>query len=86
MLMKFLYFSAPWCGPCRTLGPTMEKIGQKYSVEKINVDENQELSAEFGVRSIPTVILVDESNKELERLVGVKPEGDYYDIFENHNS
>jgi thioredoxin-like negative regulator of GroEL len=86
MLMKFLYFSAPWCGPCRTLGPVMEKVGQKYSVEKINVDENQELSAEFGVRSIPTVILVDESNKELERLVGVKPEGDYYDIFENHNS
>lgn len=86
MLMKFLYFSAPWCGPCRTLGPVMEKVGQKYSVEKINVDENQELSAEFGIRSIPTVILVDESNKELERLVGVKPEGDYYDIFENHNS
>ena len=86
MLMKFLYFSAPWCGPCRTLGPVMEKVGQKYSVEKINVDENQELSAEFGVRSIPTVILVDESNKELERLVGVKPEGDYYDIFENRNS
>ena len=84
--MKYLYFSAPWCGPCRTLGPVMEKVGQKYSVEKINVDENQELSAEFGVRSIPTVILVDESNKELERLVGVKPEGDYYDIFENRNS
>jgi thioredoxin-like negative regulator of GroEL len=82
--MKFLYFSAPWCGPCRTLGPVMEKVGQKYSVEKINVDENQELSAQFGVRSIPMVVLVDESNKELERLVGVKPEGDYYDIFENH--
>jgi thioredoxin-like negative regulator of GroEL len=82
--MKFLYFSAPWCGPCRTLGPVMEKVGQKYSVEKINVDENQELSAQFGVRSIPTVILVNESNEELERLVGVKPEGDYYDIFENH--
>ena len=48
--MKFLYFSAPWCGPCRMLGPVMEKIGQKYSVEKINVDENQELSAQFGVR------------------------------------
>lgn len=62
----------------------MEKVGQKYSVEKINVDDNQELSAQFGVRSIPTVVLVDESNKELERLVGVKPEGDYYDIFENH--
>ena len=84
--MKFLYFSAPWCGPCRMLGPVMEKVGQKYSVEKINVDENQELSAQFGVRSIPTVILVDESNKELERMVGVKPEGYYYDIFENHNS
>ncbi len=57
--MKFLYFSAPWCGPCRTLGPVMEKVGQKYSVEKINVDENQELSAQFGVRSNRTVVLVD---------------------------
>lgn len=84
--MKYLYFSAPWCGPCRMLGPIMEKVGQKYEVEKINVDENQELSAQFGVRNVPTVILVDESNKELERLVGVKAEGDYYDIFENHNS
>lgn len=84
--MKFLYFSAPWCGPCKMLGPVMEKVGQKHTVEKINVDENSELSNQFGVRSIPTVILVDESNKELERLIGVKPEGDYYDIFQNHSS
>lgn len=84
--MKFLYFSAPWCGPCKMLGPTMEKVGQKHQVDKINVDENQELSAEFNVRSVPTVILVDESNNELERLVGVKAEGDYYDIFQNHTS
>ena len=84
--MKYLYFSAPWCGPCRMLGPIMEKVGQKHTVEKINVDENEELSAQFGIRNVPTVILVDESNTELERLVGVKTESDYYDIFENHNS
>jgi thioredoxin 1 len=84
--MKYLYFSAPWCGPCRMLGPIMEKVGQKYTVEKINVDENEELSAQFGIRSVPTVILVDESNTELERTVGVKAEGDYYDIFEKHNA
>jgi thioredoxin-like negative regulator of GroEL len=54
--MKYLYFSAPWCGPCRQYGPVMERVGQTVPVQKVNVDENQQLAMEYSVRSVPTVI------------------------------
>lgn len=68
--MKYVYFSAPWCGPCRLLGPKMEKVAEQVQVEKYNVDENQELAEKFSVRNIPIVILVDNNGKELERILG----------------
>lgn len=68
--MKYIYFSAPWCGPCRLLGPKMEKVAEQVLVEKYNVDENQKLAEKFSVRSIPFVILVDNNGKELERISG----------------
>jgi len=69
-MRKFLYFSAPWCGPCKMFSPLMEEIGQTYTVEKINVDENQELTNKYNVRGVPTVILV-ENDVELWKTVGV---------------
>ena len=68
--MKYIYFSAPWCGPCRLLGPTMEKVSEQVPVEKYNADENLEMTQKFNVRSIPSVILVDSNEKELERILG----------------
>lgn len=68
--MKYIYFSAPWCAPCRLLGPKMEKVAEQVPVEKYNVDENQELARNFSVRSIPIVILVDNNDKEIERILG----------------
>lgn len=68
--MKYIYFSAPWCGPCKMLAPKMEIVAEQITVEKINVDENQELTQKFGIRNVPTVILVDSEDKELERIVG----------------
>lgn len=77
--MKYLYFSAPWCGPCKMLGPKMKKVAETVDVEKINVDENPELAQERLVRNIPTVILVDSSGVEQERFVGVKEPQFYID-------
>ncbi len=54
-------FWAPWCGPCRMVGPVLEKVAELYAgkvrVVKLNVDENQATSMKYGIRSIPTVAL-----------------------------
>ena len=82
--MKYLYFSAPWCGPCKQLAPKMELVAETVTVEKILVDENQEITQQFGVRNIPTVVLIDENEKEIERFVGVNSVEFYLEKFENH--
>jgi putative thioredoxin len=71
-------FWAPWCGPCRALGPLLEKLeresGGRWRLVKVNSDENPELSAQFGVRSIPFVVaFVD--GKPVSQFLGAQPEG-----------
>lgn len=55
-------FYAPWCGPCKMLSPVLDELSQEYSgkidIYKINVDEEEELSMVFGIRSVPTLIFV----------------------------
>jgi len=69
-MKKILYFSAPWCGPCRMLGPTMNSVADQVNFTKINVDEDTNTSVKYGIRNVPTLVLVDQSGKELNRLVG----------------
>lgn len=67
-------FSASWCGPCRMLAPMMESIKPAFNgvkFENIDIDENAELAAKYGVRSVPTVI-VEKDGVEVNRFVGVQ--------------
>jgi thioredoxin 1 len=82
--MKYLYFSAPWCTPCKQLAPKMELVAEKITVEKILVDTNVEIAQKYGIRSIPTVILIDENDVELERFVGVNPVEFYLEKYTKH--
>jgi thioredoxin 1 len=69
-MKKILYFSAAWCGPCKTLGPIMESLSGQINYQKIDVDNNQDLSIKYGVRNIPTLILL-EDGKAIDKMVGV---------------
>jgi len=72
-------FWAPWCGPCRMLAPVIEELAREYEgrvkVGKVNVDENQDLAMQFGVMSIPTLILF-KGGQPVERLVGFMPKNE----------
>ena len=71
-MKKLLYFSAEWCGPCKTLGPIVDSLSGQINYDKIDVDTNHEMSAQYGVRNIPTLILLDETGETKGRLGGLQ--------------
>lgn len=80
-------FWAEWCGPCRMLGPVIERLAGQYEgkavVGKINTDEEQELAMGFGITGIPTVIFFKDG-REIDRLVGVMPPDAFIQVLENN--
>ena len=79
-MKQLLYFSAGWCGPCRQLGPIMEQVGQEVPVQKIDVDSQPELAQQYGIRNIPTVVLVKDG-ADVARKVGANPKQAYLDMY-----
>ena len=69
-------FWAQWCAPCRALTPTLDELAQKYqgkfTVGKVNVDENPDLAARFGILNIPTMIFF-KGGQEVDRAMGLQP-------------
>ena len=80
-------FWAPWCGPCKSLGPVLEKLetayGGAFKLVKINSDEEQQLASAFGVRSIPTVILL-KNGQPVDGFMGALPEGKVREFLDKH--
>jgi len=75
----FVDFWAPWCGPCRIIGPIVEELAPSYQgkavIGKVNVDDNPMIAQKFGVTSIPTLMMFKDG-KLVDRAVGVMPKGE----------
>jgi thioredoxin 1 len=71
--MKILKFYADWCGPCKALTQIIKTAGDKVTmpVEEVNVDENVFMATTFNIRSLPTMVIVDEKENEIKRIVGM---------------
>jgi len=80
-------FWAEWCGPCRMLAPAIEAVAEQYrssaSVVKLNVDDNPQSAATYGIKGIPTMILFNQG-KEVERIVGVTGKESIGRLIEKH--
>ncbi len=80
-------FWAPWCGPCKSLGPILEKLeveyGGRFQLVKINSDDEQQLAAAFGIRSIPTCVLMKDG-RPLDGFMGALPESKLKEFLDKH--
>ena len=70
-MKKILYFTAAWCAPCKALSPIMDSLQGQINFDKIDVDSNTDLSTQYGVRGVPSLVLV-ENGKEVSRLTGIQ--------------
>lgn len=82
-----LDFYANWCGPCKMLSPLVEALAEQYDgkalVAKVNVDEEPDLAARFGVMSIPTVVFL-KNGREFDRKVGVMPPDAFISVLDKN--
>ena len=82
-MKQILYFTASWCGPCRILGPIMESVKGQVNYSKLDVDVEQDLAVKYKVRSVPTLVLV-ENGVEKNRLVGVHQSPEILKFYNNN--
>nr|4BA7_A Chain A, LBCA THIOREDOXIN [synthetic construct]4BA7_B Chain B, LBCA THIOREDOXIN [synthetic construct] len=80
-------FWAPWCGPCRMIAPIIEELAEEYEGKvkfaKVNVDENPETAAKYGIMSIPTLLLF-KNGEVVDKLVGARPKEALKERIEKH--
>jgi thioredoxin-like negative regulator of GroEL len=70
-MKRILRFTAPWCQPCKVMAKTLEEINSGVPVEVVDIDVHSDLAVEYGIRSVPTLVMKD-GNIEVKRMTGVK--------------
>ena len=84
-LPVFVDFLAEWCGPCRMVGPAVERVGRvlegRVNVANLNVDENPDIAAKYGIHSIPSLVLF-RGGQEVSRTIGAAPKEAYLKFIE----
>lgn len=80
-------FWAPWCGPCKMIAPVLDEIdgdmGDQVKIVKLNVDDNQETAGQYGVMSIPTLLLMKDGNV-VDQVVGFQPKEALVELINKH--
>lgn len=72
--MKLLKFKASWCGPCKVLAQTMDKISFPYEVETIDIEEDMPIAQKYGVRGVPMLVLIDDNEEVIATGTGTMSE------------
>jgi thioredoxin 1 len=80
-------FWAEWCGPCRAIGPVIEELSKEYdgkaNIGKLNVDNNPEVSMNYGITSIPAILFI-KNGQVVDKLVGAQPKANFVRKIESH--
>ena len=82
-------FWAEWCGPCRAIGPVIDELSKEYdgkvNIGKVNVDENPQISMNYGITSIPAILFIKDG-QVVDKLVGAQPKSNFVKKIETHLS
>lgn len=82
--MKLLKFHATWCQPCKQVSSTLKEMNIPFPIVDIDIDDNIDTTLEYGIRSVPSMLLVDDNNNILLRVVGYRSKAQLEELFQAH--